>query len=380
MIGSSSYVRVSTKNWADPRVELARQAGSHPVPANLIRRKARRGWQQRTARSERPDRVRPPRGLVAPAWPVVLALLALAGCSAETVGELQPARPAGAGQRPRPLHLRPVDRHLDRRRHRRRRHVGPDLLGRGPLQDQAQRDAAAEPLQPADGDLLHDRAVHHHRRAVLLHDPGPERGAGEDVAEPEVTIDVVGQKWSWTFNYKEADNPAVGSDVYEAGTINKTPDPLPAGRQVGPVQPVLARRHPLVLGAGVLPEAGRHPGPEQLLRDDPDPGGHVPRQVRRAVRHLPLGDAVQRARGQRGGVQRLPEDPGRQGPDRRGQGPGRRQLPAGQGRTAEAGPGRRERVRDDHRCSAPRPPPRSRRRRASWARSPGSGWSPPTTR
>ena len=43
------------------------------------------------------------------------------------------------------------------------------------------------------------------------------------VAEPETTIDVVGQKWSWTFNYKEADNPAVGSDVYEAGTINKTP-------------------------------------------------------------------------------------------------------------------------------------------------------------
>ena len=33
------------------------------------------------------------------------------------------------------------------------------------------------------------------------------------VPEPDVTIDVVGQKWSWTFNYKEADNPAVGSDV-----------------------------------------------------------------------------------------------------------------------------------------------------------------------
>ena len=41
---------------------------------------------------------------------------------------------------------------------------------------------------------------------------------------PEVTIDVVGQKWSWTFNYKAADNPAVGQDVWEAGTINKTPD------------------------------------------------------------------------------------------------------------------------------------------------------------
>ena len=44
------------------------------------------------------------------------------------------------------------------------------------------------------------------------------------VANPEVTIDVVGQKWSWTFNYKAADNPAVGQDVWEAGTINKTPD------------------------------------------------------------------------------------------------------------------------------------------------------------
>lgn len=53
------------------------------------------------------------------------------------------------------------------------------------------------------------------------------------VAEPEVTLDVVGQKWSWTFNYKEADNPAVGSDVWEAGTINKTPDLyLPVGKSV----------------------------------------------------------------------------------------------------------------------------------------------------
>ena len=55
----------------------------------------------------------------------------------------------------------------------------------------------------------------------------------EPVAEPEVTVDVVGQKWSWTFNYKEADNPAVGSDVYEAGTINKTPTLyLPVGKTV----------------------------------------------------------------------------------------------------------------------------------------------------
>ena len=55
----------------------------------------------------------------------------------------------------------------------------------------------------------------------------------EPVPEPEVTIDVVGQKWSWTFNYKEAENPAVGSDVWEAGTINKSPDLyLPVGKSV----------------------------------------------------------------------------------------------------------------------------------------------------
>ncbi len=55
----------------------------------------------------------------------------------------------------------------------------------------------------------------------------------EKAAEPEVTVDVVGQKWSWTFNYLEADNPAVGQDVWNAGTISKTPDLyLPVGKSV----------------------------------------------------------------------------------------------------------------------------------------------------
>jgi cytochrome c oxidase subunit II len=51
--------------------------------------------------------------------------------------------------------------------------------------------------------------------------------------DPDVTVDVVGQKWSWTFNYKEADNPAVGQDVWNAGTIERTPDLfLPVGKSV----------------------------------------------------------------------------------------------------------------------------------------------------
>jgi cytochrome c oxidase subunit 2 len=55
----------------------------------------------------------------------------------------------------------------------------------------------------------------------------------EKKQNPDVTIDVVGQKWSWTFNYKAASNPAVGQDVWEAGTINKTPDLyLPMGKRI----------------------------------------------------------------------------------------------------------------------------------------------------
>ncbi|NLT29387.1 MAG: cytochrome c oxidase subunit II [Propionibacterium sp.] len=41
---------------------------------------------------------------------------------------------------------------------------------------------------------------------------------------PDHVIDVVGQKWSWTFNYREGDNPDVDAeDVWEAGTIEKVP-------------------------------------------------------------------------------------------------------------------------------------------------------------
>lgn len=50
---------------------------------------------------------------------------------------------------------------------------------------------------------------------------------------PDETIQVVGQRWSWTFNYKSADNPAVGQDVWQAGTIDKTPDLyLPVGKNI----------------------------------------------------------------------------------------------------------------------------------------------------
>ena len=80
------------------------------------------------------------------------------------------------------------------------------------------------------------------------------------VAEPDMTIDVVGQKWSWTFNYKEADNPAVGEDVYEAGTINKTPTLyLPVNKTVR-FNLSSPGRHPLLLDPGVLQKMDVIPG------------------------------------------------------------------------------------------------------------------------
>jgi cytochrome c oxidase subunit 2 len=39
--------------------------------------------------------------------------------------------------------------------------------------------------------------------------------------DPDLTVDVVGQKWAWTFNYKSAEVPGVGTDVWETGTINQ---------------------------------------------------------------------------------------------------------------------------------------------------------------
>ena len=37
----------------------------------------------------------------------------------------------------------------------------------------------------------------------------------KETVKPVTTVNVIGQKWSWTFNYMEAANPAVGADVPE---------------------------------------------------------------------------------------------------------------------------------------------------------------------
>ena len=50
---------------------------------------------------------------------------------------------------------------------------------------------------------------------------------------PHHTVNVIGQKWSWTFNYMEEGNPDVGTNAFEVGTIEKVPDLyLPVNKRV----------------------------------------------------------------------------------------------------------------------------------------------------
>ena len=52
-------------------------------------------------------------------------------------------------------------------------------------------------------------------------------------AKPQHTIHVLGEKWSWSFSYMEADNPKVGAVVHTVGTIQDYPDLyLPLGESV----------------------------------------------------------------------------------------------------------------------------------------------------
>lgn len=53
----------------------------------------------------------------------------------------------------------------------------------------------------------------------------------EKSPNPDVVINVIGQKWSWTFNYMEENK--IGAVVHEVGTIEKTPDLyLPVNKKV----------------------------------------------------------------------------------------------------------------------------------------------------
>ena len=139
--------------------------------------------------------------------------------------------PEPAGDRA-PVHPQSVDRHLDRGRHHRRRHVGPDLWAstryRTHHNEMPRQSRYNLPME-----IFYTLAPFVIIGVLFYYTILAQNSVQAKVPDPDVTIDVVGQKWSWTFNYKEADNPAVGSDVWEAGTISKTPDLyLPVNKSV----------------------------------------------------------------------------------------------------------------------------------------------------
>ena len=55
----------------------------------------------------------------------------------------------------------------------------------------------------------------------------------EQTETPDTVINVIGQKWSWTFSYMEQDNPAIGTDAHIVGTVESLPDLyLPVNKRV----------------------------------------------------------------------------------------------------------------------------------------------------
>ena len=149
--------------------------------------------------------------------------------------------------------------------------------------------------------------------AVLFFFTARDEAAIADVsAKPDVTINVVGKQWAWDFNYLQQNGQAL--NVYEPGRPGPADrqaggrvgaaDALPAGGAARAVRADVARRHPLVLDPRLPLQAGRHPRrPEQVpgrAREDRVLQG----QVRRALRRVPLRDALQRPGGLPGRLRR----------------------------------------------------------------------------
>ena len=140
-----------------------------------------------------------------------------------------------------------------------------------PAQAQRHRPAAADALQPADRGLLHRRPAHHDRGVLLLH--RARRGPHHARSRPTPTT--------------RSRSPASSGRGSSPTTATAARTPRRPARRASPrrctcpqgesVQFRLAvqRRHPLVLGAGVPVQDGRHPGPDEHLRDHAEEARHV---------------------------------------------------------------------------------------------------------
>ncbi len=232
MIGASSYVRVNTKEGCPPTLGRARFL-------DVYRSDERRNVGGRTKRPA-PDNVTLPpvhRGFGSGVRPGLLALslfglLFLTGCSPDLVAQIKRLGfpPPASDRSPDILNL----------------WIGSwiaafavGFIMWGLILWSANRYKTKHAKMPRQSrynlpmEIFYTIAPFIVIAVLFYYTVLAQNAVTKKVADPQVTIDVVGQKWSWTFNYKAANNPAVGSDVWEAGTINKTPDLyLPVGKLI----------------------------------------------------------------------------------------------------------------------------------------------------
>ena len=141
-------------------------------------------------------------------------------------------------------------------------------------QEGRRRPARAAALQRADRDPLHGRPAVHGRRCSST-TPRATSPALLDVSQkPDVDGQRRRQAVELGLQLRRGQRPTSRarrpSSTGKPGVAEDPSDPVPAGQQAGRVRADRARRHPLVLGAGVPAEARHDPGQGQQVPGRPD--------------------------------------------------------------------------------------------------------------
>ena len=162
------------------------------------------------------------------------------------------------------------------------------------------RPARAAALQHADRDLLHDRAAHPGARLLRLHGARPDdieartdRPRRHDRRARQAV--GLGLQLRRTRTSTSPAMQAPGQLDRAATGRSRTSSPRCTCRSTRRSRSArVARRHPLVLGHRLPVQEGHDPRQDELLSVHPDARGHLQGQVRRALRRVPLRDALQR--------------------------------------------------------------------------------------
>jgi hypothetical protein len=107
--------------------------------------------------------------------------------------------------------------------------------------------------------------------------------------DQEQTVNVVGFRWSWGFNYLDEDVYDVGVP-YGEGSPGEPPTLyLPVDEKI---RFELTSPDPLLLGSRLLVQDGPHSRQDQRLRTDTGQDRYLRRQMRRVVRCRPFPHAL----------------------------------------------------------------------------------------